>query len=521
MAKATGKANDPQVPHNQQAEKDVLGVAIAWQKHDFILNLSDRIQPVDFFRPDHQALFRTLLDLAQRQEPLTPESIAVRIGPDNYRRFGGHVWISEFCNNGFARVNIDYEVEDIRKKSRLRQHLQLANWLQKAIDAGELEPEQVERQALEEIERIKKRFSIEDLVEPSTGFYEGIAELESEPTEMPEHIIHGCPRGQTAEIVASPDGGKSTLMLNGSLCLAAALPFPPLFPKPSRPMHVVYIDFESTAAELKKDLNAMLGNIEDHEKRKLAMANFFPICDATRLGDPLSLSNQAHMKFITEWCKRPEADVVVIDTVSSGFEIVNENDNSEVRNRVMRPLRHLAQQVNAAVPFLHHDSKAQELETDEGSYRGRGASAFGALARAVFTLRKEPALGEGFVTLRQRKGKGAKLQDHLLQIDLKKRWTTISELRVPVCVSSYNMVLDAIGKDTRWKARVVVAKLKGKVSRAAVYGYLAEGLKKQELIQSKRGLYSRVQLSNLSTGQPGQPGQAGELIVQNVVQSAF
>src|SRR5262249_32385905 len=158
---------------------------------------------------------------------------------------------------------------------------------------------------------------------------------------------------------------KSTVFLNGGLCLAAGLAFPPLFPKPCRPMRVVYLDFESTSAELKQDLNTMILNLPEGEPRRLAIANFLPVVDATRNGDPLSLSDHDHMRFVTEWCKNNNADAIVVDTVSSGFEIVSENDNSEVRNRVMRPMRHLAQSANAVVSFLHHDSKAVELETDE------------------------------------------------------------------------------------------------------------------------------------------------------------
>lgn len=385
------------------AEKNIFGVMLAHQSHDYVLELSDRLQPTDFFLPAHQALFRASLEVARRKESLTSEGIKRRMEASDLEKFGGDAWISEFFDYGFARVSIEDQIGAVLKDSRRRRVMQIADRILKATSAEELEPEEIERHAVHELEQLAARFApVEEPPEPFTGFYEGITSLESEHSEMPEEIIHGGPRGQVVECVAPPDGGKSTNFMNVGLSLAAGVAFPPLVPAAREPMRVVYLDFESTAAELRKDLNVMLTNIEDRDQRILAISNFFPVVDATRNGDPLSLSDHDHMKFVTEWCRKVNADAVVVDTVSSAFEIVSENDNSEVRNRVMRPMRNLAQKLNALVIFLHHNSKATELETDEGSYQGRGASAFGSLSRAVYTLKKEPTMGEGYVTLLRR-----------------------------------------------------------------------------------------------------------------------
>ena len=74
---------------------------------------------------------------------------------------------------------------------------------------------------------------------------------------------------------------------------------------------------------------------------------------------------------------------IFIDTISQSFVIANENDNSEIKERVMKPLKQLARETDAAVLASHHIGKAklEEGATREGSHRGRGASAFGDQSR--------------------------------------------------------------------------------------------------------------------------------------------
>ena len=55
--------------------------------------------------------------------------------------------------------------------------------------------------------------------------------------------------------------------------------------------------------------------------------------------------------------------------------------------------------------FAHHHGKPSETG-GEKAYFGRGASTFGALSRAVFTLRRDLAKGEDYVILECAKIKG-------------------------------------------------------------------------------------------------------------------
>src|SRR5689334_24556379 len=108
----------------------------------------------------------------------------------------------------------------------------------------------------------------------------------------------------------------------------------------------------------------MVQNLSD-ECRKLAEQNFIPLVDYVPDDEPLNLSNEDHLLFVINYAKEKAADLIVIDTVSAAFDLLDENSNAEVKRYVMRPLKRLAREANAAVVFCHHTSKPHESHTGD------------------------------------------------------------------------------------------------------------------------------------------------------------
>lgn len=76
-------------------------------------------------------------------------------------------------------------------------------------------------------------------------------------------------------------------------------------------------------------------------------------------------------------------DLVIIDTLTSAFQLKDENDNAEA-TRIMRTIRkELIEPYGCAVLLCHHLGKDP---SGRGIYRGRGASAFPAQADIVLNL---------------------------------------------------------------------------------------------------------------------------------------
>lgn len=132
------------------------------------------------------------------------------------------------------------------------------------------------------------------------------------------------------------------------------------------------MDFEDTLSYLRKDLSVMLGNFSDLEKLRFN-DNALLICEYTDgQGEDLSLSKLPHLSVLTENLNKFAPDLIIIDTISSAFQIRDENNNAEVRRFIMRPLKQLAKDCNAALIAVHHigKPKGEEGQTKEASFRG-------------------------------------------------------------------------------------------------------------------------------------------------------
>lgn len=258
-------------------------------------------------------------------------------------------------------------------------------------------------------------------VGPMIGAH-GLGDFMDSQFQMPEEILHGLHRGEVGGLMAVTNYGKSTLLYNTALSLAAGEACYPLAPFESGPRRVLYLDFESPAGSLQSDLKTMLqhvGGVED-ARRNLAL-----VVDAMVGEDPLCLSRSEHFDRIAEFATAHQSDIVVVDTAASAFELIDENSNAEVTRKILKPLRQLAIEVNCAVVYSHHIGKSSETQTGEAAYRGRGASAFGALSRVIWNLEKDATKGPGYVKVSCSKIKGTAFEPVLLRLDFQSRWFSI------------------------------------------------------------------------------------------------
>lgn len=252
-----------------------------------------------------------------------------------------------------------------------------------------------------------------------TGVYMNLNAFFNAKLEEPEQILFGLHRGEVAGLLAVTNYGKSTKLLNDALSLAAGERLWPLASIVPQPRRVLYLDFESPASRAKADMQTMIRGVVNGQE---ARANFMIVVDAAIKESPLSLSKPDHFKYVMGLAKHQHADLVIIDTAASAFELTDENSNAEVTRRVMNPLKQLAREVNCAVIYSHHIGKSNETQTGEGAYRGRGASAFGALSRTIFTLERDAKKGPEYIVLTCAKIKGQPFEPVLLKLNQQTRW---------------------------------------------------------------------------------------------------
>lgn len=291
-------------------------------------------------------------------------------------------------------------------------------------------------------------------------------------------------------VVASTNIGKTTLALNLTLMLTSGGLFPPIIETSYGERRVMFIDGEGTKGEFQADVKNMMNDWSPFE-RLLIDDNLLVLCDE-EIGDvPLNLSDPDHMAAVTLKAQEFKPDLIIVDTMAALFDLENENDNAEIKSRVMRPLKKLAREANAAVLLQHHVGKqSEEARTNTHAYLGRGGSNFGALARSVVTLtvpnRKDPER----VILSVPKSKGYHLPDVVMRLDRHSRWFVVKDETPPKVASSLDDVVQLVTKEM--STAEIVKALEGKHKKRTVEDNLRLAIKRKRLRKVGRGKYAPV-----------------------------
>jgi RecA-family ATPase len=162
----------------------------------------------------------------------------------------------------------------------------------------------------------------------------------------------------------------------------------------------LYIDGELGQQEMEERIKQFewLGR-QQHRMRILSIPEY-----QLKTEDTFYLSNRINQLKIIEWLKENvNYKLIVLDSASTLFGLVEENDNSEWNNKINPFLRDL-RAMGVACLLLHHAGKDNK--------RGlRGASAMGAMAHNIFRLtdheKKNIDNGEAWFVLGKNKQRAA------------------------------------------------------------------------------------------------------------------
>jgi hypothetical protein len=304
-----------------------------------------------------------------------------------------------------------------------------------------------------------------------------------------ERFLFGLSRGQVGMSIASTNVGKTTYALNTALSLAAGRPFMPFVTAHDGGRRVMIIDGENTRQEFQADVNRMVRGwyMWEHEAVE---NNLLTLCDEEIDDEPLALTNPRHFAAVLHSAEEFKPDLIIVDTMAALFDVRNENDNAEIKQYVMSPLKYLARATNSVVWLQHHIGKqSEDAAAAINAYRGRGASNLGALSRAVIALTAPDKKERERVVLSVVKAKGYRLDDVVMRLDPVSRWFSITDEKPPVVTTSFDDVIAyVIEKGGAQKSDIVTAFL-GKYGERTVEDALTEAVRRGKLSKPKRGLY--------------------------------
>lgn len=462
------------LPHSEEAEKSILGSILLNNK----IGEMSKIKPEYFYSEAHRKVFRVILQLSAKSKKIDPIVIHNELKKSSTGVAFSVTDLVDLVVGIPPSFDISNYLEILKNDWIRREAIRESENLSMAI----VDSENVNDLLIHSSEKLKK-LSEDSGVTENLGFTFGqLSNLDLPPRE---EIIFGLGRGEVGMLNAVNNAGKTTLLRNLMISLCTGKPFPP-FGNFNLPKRVAFLDFEDSLEFLRSDLSKMLSGFADAGKARVN-DNALLICDVRINDEEMSLSKSYHLFQITNRLKSFAPDLIIVDTISSAFQIRNENDNAEVRRFITRPLKMLAKDCNAALLSAHHIGKAklEEGQTREASHKGRGASSFADMSRLVLNLEKDSI--DDTIKLVCAKVKGSKFNDLKMKLNLEDRWfEAIGEIKE---LTNYEFIIEMFSDNKEYSTKEVVEEFKGVMSERLIKSNLNEAIKHKDLKKVRHGIY--------------------------------
>lgn len=226
MATATKNVPSPLKipPQDLVAEQALLGAVLIRPKG--MNDIADIVSADDFYSEKHRTIFKAMLALFEKNEPLDLVSLSSWLREQNLlERSGGATYLAELTNSVPSATNIVHYAEIVKKKSSLRNLIDSAH---RVLDLGYNEQDDVES-VLDKAEKIifgianyaKKNYvqlkdTLTDAWERFDRLHKSKGELRGIPTGFRDldNLLAGFQKSDLIILAARPSVGKTSLALD-------------------------------------------------------------------------------------------------------------------------------------------------------------------------------------------------------------------------------------------------------------------------------------------------------------------
>lgn len=215
------------LPQDIEAERGVLG-ALLLSPNSYI-EISETLQPSDFYLPAHQIIYQTIMDSIADGNPADPLVVSNRLERDHQlERVGGAAYLHTLMSSVPTAANARYYAEIVAERAILRRLVEAGtNVARLGYEGAEgAEVEVVLDLAQQEVYSVTRTTSSEDYHSIEELLPEVLDELEQitndgglargVPTGFAQldDLTNGLQAGQMIIVAARPGVGKSTLALD-------------------------------------------------------------------------------------------------------------------------------------------------------------------------------------------------------------------------------------------------------------------------------------------------------------------
>jgi replicative DNA helicase len=369
---------DRQPPQDVAAEQSVLGGMLL--SKDAIADVVEVLHGNDFYRPAHQVIYDTILDLYGRGEPADAITVAAELNrTDQLSKMGGAVYLHTLIQSTPTAANAGYYAAIVAEQAVLRRLVEAGTrvvQLGYGAAGGRGDVDDIVDRAQQEIYDVtEKRMSedysrLEDILQPTMDELDAIASRGGVSRGVPtgirdlDELTNGLQAGQMIVIAARPGVGKSTLGLD--IARSAAIRNQQATCIFSLEMSKHEITMRLLSAEAKVPLHHMrAGTLSDEDWSKLAR-RMGEVADA-----PLYIDDSPNMTMMEIRAKarrlkqRNDLKLVVIDylqLMTSGKRV--ESRQQEV-SEFSRALKLLAKEIEVPVIAMSQLNRGSEQRQDK------------------------------------------------------------------------------------------------------------------------------------------------------------
>lgn len=216
-----------QPPQDLIAEQSVLGGMLL--SKDVIADVLEQLQPGDFYRPPHQNIYDTILDLYGQGKPVDPVTLLNELDRRGLlRRIGGAPYIHTLISTVPTAANADYYAGIVAEKALLRRLVEAGTRIMQygygdveGADVAEVvDRAQAEIYAVADRQLSEDFVPLETLLQPTMDEIDAIATSGGMSRGVPtgftelDEVTNGLHSGQMIIVAARPGLGKSTLGLD-------------------------------------------------------------------------------------------------------------------------------------------------------------------------------------------------------------------------------------------------------------------------------------------------------------------
>ena len=210
---------------NIEAEMSVLGSLML--DHNAIIKVADILKPESFYKSDHPIIYRGMLELFEKNEPIDILSVSAKLKEKNSLEMaGGTAYLTELVNSVPSASNVHYYAEIVRKKETLRNLLEASSHIselsyredddvENIIDEAEKKIFSISQSALKQ-KFINVKDALEEAWERIDQLHRTPDKLRGVPTGFKEldNILAGLQKADLIILAARPSLGKTSLALD-------------------------------------------------------------------------------------------------------------------------------------------------------------------------------------------------------------------------------------------------------------------------------------------------------------------